>query len=208
MVAAKKTECPPDMGGKIQRIEDRSDKCYRDMALMKMPWNVAAWTALTDSIRQIEVSVPTQLYGSRHHINAAMNASMVAAQIYRLARQHGCEPTLDFSSLQWTPRLAAQARQAFEVAKGYLSFCTAFPYWHADKYAAELIDDSTVRFISQASPNRRRINAYQQGIRPRNSTSNDGASMETTPALRALFNRSLSVARQTSGHGVTFPGVK
>lgn len=204
MAAGRKSECQPDVVRKIQRIEDRSDKCYRELALLELPWNKAVWAALTDSIGLIERSVPSQLYGSRHHINAATNASFVAAQLYKFARQYGRDQTLNWASFAWSPRLSAQCKHAFQVAMGYNTFCTVFPYWHADKYAGELVDDYTVRFVSNASLLGRRINAYQQGIRPVTLKEDSVRGMETTPTLHQMFNRSVIKAQRTSRYGVMF----
>jgi len=205
MAAARQNECTPSVIRAIQRIEDRSDKCYRELALLGLPWNHAAWAALTDSIRIVEASVPTNLYGSRHHINAATNVSMIAAQIYKFARQHGRGESLQLASFTWTPRLASNAHHAFEVAKGYLTFCTVFPYWHANMYAGELINETTVRFMSYASLLGRRITAYQQGIRSPHFKGGGENGMDTTPVLRELFMRSLWDAQQIGKYGVHFP---
>src|SRR6266481_5097881 len=151
MSSALKRESTPEVAERIQRIEDRSDKCYRDLALLHMPWNLAAWASLTDSIRMVEATVPSELYGSRHHINVLTNASMIACQEYKFIRKYACGETLDFSSFQWNARLAIQARKTFEVVRGYSSFCATFPYWHENQIAGELIDKETVRFTSHAS---------------------------------------------------------
>ncbi len=200
----RKSDCPPDIVQRVQRIEDRSDKCYRELALLRLPWNAGAWAALTDSITVVEGSVPSRLRGSRHHLNIATNASFVAAQIYNFARQFGGDETLDWSSLAWSRRLALQCKHAFEVCAAYSTFCTVFPYWHANRYAGELVDDNTVRFVSNASSVGRRINAYQQGIRPKAFNDSRENEMETTPALHWLFARSLSTAQRTSKYGVRF----
>ena len=202
--AKSKVECPPDVVAKIQRIEDRGDKCYRELALLKLPWNLAVWAALTDSIMVVEGSVPPRLRGSRHHINTAVNASFVAAQFYKFARQYGDDEALDWSSLTWSQRLALQCRQAFEVCCSYSKFCAAFPYWHANKYAGEVVSDNTVRFVSKASPLGRRINAYQQGIRPNALSDTKESEMEMTSTLHRLFARSLGTAQRTSKYGVQF----
>lgn len=76
------------------------------LALLELPWNKAAWAALTDSIGLIERSVPPQFYGSRHHLNVATNASFVAAQLCKFARQYGREETLNWASLAWSHRLS------------------------------------------------------------------------------------------------------
>ncbi len=208
MTAKLKQDCPPEIVDKIDRIELHADKCYRSLDLLNLPWNIAAWASLTDAIRIVELSIPPNLYGSRHHNNAATNQSMVAALIYKFAREHAAPQTIDIlPHLRWTPRVAAQTRQAFEVGRGYLTFCISFPYWHRDKYAAELINDDLLRFVSNASINRRRINAYQQGIRPANFSGKDRA-METTPALRHLFTRALDSAVQISPSGVMFRDIR
>lgn len=204
MEPTRKTECTPEVVRKIQSIEDRSDKCYQELALLELPWNMAVWAALTDSIVVIEKSVPPHLYGSRHHINAVTNASFVAAQFYKLARQHGRKQTLNWNSLGWTPRLAAQCKHDFEIAMGYNTFCTVFPHWHADKYAVVLVYDNVARFVSQASPLGRRINAYQQGIRPTTLKNESEQGMQTGPTLQRLLARSLGSAKRISRHGVVF----
>ncbi len=106
MTAGRKSECQPDVVRKIQRIEDRSDECYKALAFLELPWNKAVWAALTDFIGLIERSVPPQLYGSRHHLNAATNARFVTAQLYKFARQYGREQTLHWASLAWSHRLS------------------------------------------------------------------------------------------------------
>jgi hypothetical protein len=209
MTAMLKRDCPPEIIRKIDRIETRADKCYRNLALLRLPWNVAAWVALTDAIRIIELNIPPHLYGSRHHINATTNQSMVAAQIYKFVRKYAAPQAIDIvPDLHWTPRIAAQARQAFEISRGYLTFCIAFPYWHADKYAGELVDDSVVRFVSYASTTGRRITAYQQGIRPRNFGATSGSTVDATPVLQRLFSQASNAAVQISPSGVTFPDIR
>lgn len=208
MPPAVKTESAPEVVERIQRIEDRSDKCYKELSLLELPWNLAAWAALTDAIRMVEVTVPPNLYGSRHHINVVTNASMTACQVYKFTRQHACAEIVDFSRFQWNLRTAIQARQAFEVANGYASFCVTFPYWHENQIAAELSDERTVRFVSGASSIARRIRAYQQGIRPRGYVGDDENTMENTPTLQSLFDRSLRAAQQNSTYGVYFPNLR
>ena len=209
MTAKLKRDCPPEIIRKIDRIETRADKRYHNLALLRLPWNIAAWVALTDAIRIVELNIPPHLYGSRHHSNGATNQSMIAARTYKFVQKYAAPQAIDIvPRLHWTPRIAAQARQAFEISRGYLTFCTAFPYWHAGKYPGELIDDSVVRFVSCASITGRRITAYQQGIRPRTFREIGGSTIDATPALQRLFSQALNAAVQISSSGVTFPDVR
>jgi hypothetical protein len=204
-----KKDCDPDVVRKVGRSEDRSDKCFRNIDLLKRPWNVAVWASLTESIRVVETAVPPSLYGSRHHINAATNMSRGAALLYRLARNHGRRETLNVDTFSWNARIAIEARQAIDVARQYDAFCTTFPYWHADMYAGEVVREHVVRFVSNATPLGKRIHAYQQGIRPTASQPDKPKTgLDMTPELLRLFRRSLDGAQQVSKHGVRFPHLR
>ncbi len=205
MTALRKNESSREVIRAIDRIEILSDKCYRELSLLRRPWPLAAWAILTESIRVVETSIPATLYASRNHINAATNMSMLAALFYKFARRYGRSGPFDASKFIWSSRLAEDLRLAVDLSKGYQTFCTVFPYWHQDMYAGELINDSIVRFASNESPTGRRINAYRQGIRPRAMSESPSTAMETTPELRRLFDRSLNAAIKVSRHGVVFP---
>jgi hypothetical protein len=203
MTAVRKTQSPAHVVKAIDRIELLADKYYRRQPLLNRSWSLASWAILTESIRVVETSIPAWLYGSRSHINAATNMSMIAALLCKSAMRLDKNELFDASKFLWTTRLADELRSAFGLSRRYLSFCTAFPYWHADLYAAELINDDVVRFFLGASTIGRRFNAYLQGIRPHGASNEAG--MPTSPELRNLFNRALSAAIKVSKKGVVFP---
>jgi hypothetical protein len=208
MAALRKRESSGEVIRAIDRIELIADKSYRNLDLLKLPWNIAAWVILTGAIRTVELSVPSELYGSRHHSNAATNQSMVAALIYKLSRKYAMPEAIDLvPHMNWTPRIADWARQAFEIGRGYLTFCSTFPYWHANRYAAELIDENVVRFASFASETARRITAYQQGIRPPGSMGAKPTTIETTLDIHRLQAQALRTVVQVTQLGVRFPEV-
>jgi hypothetical protein len=207
MAVCIKRDHQPEIVKTIQRIEDRADKCFKNLALFELPWSTAAWAALTDAIRIIEVSIPDDQYGSRNHSNAATSMSMTAALIYRFVRQLCLPDIVRPAKFEWKPRIASQARLAFEQARGYSTFCLVFPYWHAHKYAGELVDDSTVKFVSNASIIGRRINAYQQGIRPKNFGVVGLGTIKPTVELQSLNNRAMKTALRVSENGVSFSDV-
>jgi hypothetical protein len=206
MEALRKCESSRKIIRAIDRIELIADKCYRNLDLLKLPWNTAAWAILTGAIRTVERSVPPALYGSRHHLNAATNQSMVAALIYKLARRYAKPEIIDIASyMHWTPRINTSARQAWEVGRGYLTFCLTFPAWHTNRYAAELIDENVLRFVSFASETGRRITAYQQGIHPHSSAGSSPRLIGPTPNLQRLQSHALGMAVQVTRNGVRFP---
>jgi hypothetical protein len=208
MTALRKSESSREVIRTIDRIEILSDKSFMDLSLLRGPWPLAAWAILTESIRVVETSVPAELYASRNHINAATNMSMLAALFYRFARRYGMRGPFDASKFIWSSRLAEDLRLAMELSKGYQTFCTVFPYWHQDMYAGELVNNSVVRFVSSESLTGRRINAYRQGIRPRDISEPTSTAIQTTPELRRLFDRSLNGAIKVSQHGVVFPDLR
>ena len=204
MPPLKKNESPNDVVQAIDRLETRSDKCYRTLSLLARGRCVATWTILTEAIRLVEMSVPTAMYGSRNQLNTLTNASMMAALLYKFTRQYCRTEPFQVNHLSWTPRIEAEAKHAFEVVRGYLTFCTVFPYWHANMYAGEITEENTVRFVSQASPLGRRINAYRQGLRPSGHPQEKQTGMQTTPSMQRHFARSLGAAKRTSQRGVMF----
>src|ERR1019366_3643711 len=152
-----KCESSPDVVRKIQRIEDRADKCYQELMLLQLNWNFAAWLGLSEAVRVVEKSVPTTLYPTRTQVSAVLNSSRVAAQLYQFACRYAVREVLSPDRFAWTSRDAHNASEAFRVAFQYADLCSIFPAWHAGRYAAELLGDCRVRFSSNASPLGRRI---------------------------------------------------
>jgi len=109
MIAAIKAESSPDTVRRVQRLEDRSDKCYREIALLRSPWNLAVRRALTETIRVVETSVPAAFYATETQVNVVLNASRVAAQLYSFARNYGNRENLISDAFEWGPRVAIQA---------------------------------------------------------------------------------------------------
>lgn len=208
MTALRKSQSSREVIRAIDRIELLADKCHRGLSLLSRPWPFAAWAILTESIRVVETSVPVEMYASINHINAATNMSMLAALLYKAARQYGGKGSFDAGKFICSPRVAEELRLAVEASKRYLSFCTVFPYWHADMYAGELVSNHIVRFSSEASFVGRRINAYRQGIRPNATSGTTNSAMQTTATLRSLFDHSVSAAVKASKEGVSFPNLR
>jgi hypothetical protein len=190
--------------GSIQRIEDQSDKYFRQITLLSNEWNFATWIGLTEITRMIESTVPPNSFGSQSHIFSTVSASYIAVQLCLGARKHGRRRLLDPSSFYWSSRVAMQAKEAFLAARAYSVLCMIFPYWHHNRIAAELLDSDSVRFHSQASFIGRRVSAYLKGIRPNSVGIPKTAALAANPELQNLFDRSLQSARQISKHGVRF----
>jgi hypothetical protein len=205
MVAKIKRETSPEDIRRITRIELLSDKCYRSLALLRRPSNAAVWAALTECIRQFQDAIPDNLYGTRHHINAVTNFSLAATQFCEFVKKYGRKDEIAPTLFDWNPRIASEAVNAIAVARGYADFCGVFPYWHAQMYAAEVVDECTIRFVSNASPLGRRVTAYHQGIRPRGSKPYiQNTALELTPTLQRLFARSYSTATVVGRLAVKF----
>jgi hypothetical protein len=47
MAALRKDETSGEVIRALDRIELIADKCYRNLDLLKLPWNIAAWAILT-----------------------------------------------------------------------------------------------------------------------------------------------------------------
>lgn len=58
--ALRKSEALRSVVKAIELLEIRADKCYRDLSLLGLPWNLAAWAAMTEWIRVVEKSTPSK----------------------------------------------------------------------------------------------------------------------------------------------------
>lgn len=158
-------DAPREVVEAIKAVERRADDCYKTLALLSLPANLAIWGLLTEGIRLIEGAMAT--HGDNcHDLDASLiNVGRGVATAIKWVLAHGRPPS-NLASLRWTPEFARKAEQAVQTALQYAAFETAFPMWHKSRYAAQLISPHIVRFSSLSSARERQVSAYRKGFRP------------------------------------------
>ena len=70
-----KSAAPPSFVAAVQQIEDQADDCYRDLALLRLPVNLASWPVLTIIIHKTECVIAERGMWTPAHAAALMNLS-------------------------------------------------------------------------------------------------------------------------------------
>src|SRR5260370_28303612 len=205
MTPKTKAESPPEIVATLKALEDQTDTCYQSLRLLRRGWNFATWLSLTECIRRIESLIAPTQYGTGLHQAALVNLGKAAAQMCNFPHLYSKQTLVSPSAFRWTLRNADECAEAFEVAYQYAMCCVDFPGWHANVYAAELLNATTIRFHSGTTELGRRVLAYQKGIRPASFVSEKADRPEIgSPYLNELISKILQASSKRGLYGVKF----
>ena len=162
----RKNEATEDLRKAVQAVEDRADRCYENLQLLKYPANVARWALLTAMAQDLETR--RQRYGSdsgQHNIGIATFDHCTAG--FKFIFKHGRLPSKLAANYSWVGALPTDATKAFSVSLQYMDFENLFPVWHRYQEEVELLPSGRVRFhIFGDSSRQRQVIAFQQRTRP------------------------------------------
>jgi len=182
----------------IDNIEFRADECYKPLASLQLPANLAAWAFLTGAVRMVEQEI-TQSGDNSQQLSATLrNLSLFVPIAINWALKHG-PPVSQSTDLRWTPYLDATATRALQVASEYSHFVVAFPMWHRNRYSAQLVSPDVVRFTAPGSQRHRQVSAHLKGFRPKDGafTAVRAVRPKMPEVTEALFALSLQGALAT-----------
>jgi hypothetical protein len=193
-----KQDAPPEFVDALGQIEDRADGCFGSLALLRVHSNVAAWALLVGGIRMVEREIADRGDNTAELSATLLNVSRFVPVAMKWASNHG-KALSKLATRRWTPELAAKAEEALSVAHEYSGFEACLPMWHKDRYLAELVSPTLVRFTAPGTARHRQVSAYQKGFRPK-----EGAfkrqrpeKVDQTPSVQALFAAVLQASRKT-----------
>jgi len=182
-----------DVIAAVQKIEDAADQCFRPLALLKLPANVAIWSLLTSLI--VELTEP-QLSASTNHefTNSISNASRAIGTAINWVSNYG-RPSSRLVNPRWNPATRKAALFAFLEAHNYGAFQNCLPMWHKYRFAVTVVNPKLAVFQMHGEGVRdRQIAAYLKGHRPRTGTNATWNGIPQTPETSALFEDVLNHA--------------
>jgi hypothetical protein len=193
-----KKDAPQELLEALRRIEERADGCFGSLALLRVHSNVAVWAVLGGGINMVEHEIEQRTGDYTADLTAALlNVSRLARLALRWANKHG-KPPSPLAALRWTPSLATKVGEALNVAHSYGGFETCFPMWHKNRYLADLLSPTLVRFTAPGTARDRQVSAFQKGFRPTQGSFKRERPQkdDQTPRVRALFAEAVGTARK------------
>lgn len=200
-----KSEAPRALVALVDRIEAVADANVEQFSLRRFPSNVGTWALLAHGINRIEEAHSAYGANSGH-----FNASLInVGRILPTAIKWIASSAKSSSSLRkrrWTPGIARAAADTFELAREYEGFQTCMPMWHSDRYFAEVISGSVVRFTAPALGKQRQVSAFLKGLRPLTGEwkAPQRISHEQTQEIRANFQIVFDQARKRGPYGFSY----
>jgi hypothetical protein len=193
-----KRDAPTEVVEAIRRIEERADGCFSLLALLELHSNVAVWALLVGGIRMLEQEIAHRGDNTADLSATLQNVSRFVPVAMKWTTKHGKPPSA-LATRRWTPGLAAKVEQALNVAYQYSGFETCLPMWHKNRYLAELLCSSLVRFTAPGSARNRQVSAYQKGFRPKEGSFKRERTqkVDQPPPVKALFAAVLRASRKT-----------
>jgi hypothetical protein len=153
----------------VQAVEDRADKCYEVLGLLKRPANEARWALLTAMALQLEDWQQRFGANSPPHRIRMVNLDRCTCG-FKFISEHGKPVSRLVQKYTWHGSLVMEANQALQVTEQYSHFLSAFPMWHKNHDQVDVQPDGRVRFyIPKDSSRQRQVIAFQQGFRARGS---------------------------------------
>lgn len=160
-----KKDAPADVVEALRHIEAQADECWRTLALISYPANIAIWALLAAAINEVEREQAARGSNTDHFSPMLKNLGLALPIAIRWVGTHGRR----VASLRtdWTHELASAAEEAVAAARAYSHFEVAFQAFHKDRYAAEVVTPTLARFTTPGAEQDRQVSAYQKGLRPR-----------------------------------------
>ena len=182
-----------DVIAAVQKIEDAADQCFRPLALLRLPANVAIWSLLTSLI--VELTEPHLNAPTNHEFtNSIFNASLAIGTAINWVSNHG-RPSSRLVNPRWTPATRQAALKAFLEAHHYGPFRNCLPMWHKHRYAVTVVNPGLAIFEMHGEGVRdRQVSAYLKGHRPRTESNATWGGILQNPETSALFENVLNNA--------------
>lgn len=198
-MAYLKTDAPADVVETLRQLEAQADECWRALQIRYYPSNIAMWALLTGGIRAVEREQAAPRGSNTLHFDAMLgNLSRLLAVAVKWAIRHG-QPVSGPLSKRWTGELSAAVDQAISVAADYSHFEVCFQGFYKDRYAADVLAPSLIRFTVPGVERDRQVSAYQKGMRPREGrfAGQRAAQPPQAPRAAEAFEQVLRGCRQT-----------
>jgi hypothetical protein len=160
-----KSEAPPELIAAIDRIETQADQCFRSLALLQRPWNIAGWAGMVAASGYIERRIEELPEGHPIVDAVLINLGVSITVAIGWMKKHG-KRFSKAAKRRWTPPLGLDSATAVGVAHQYMTFMTCLPMWHKDRYLAQLLSPSEVRFTVAGGTRGKQTSAYQKSFRP------------------------------------------
>jgi hypothetical protein len=200
---ALKCDATVDVKAAVQRIEDAADLCYKPLALLRLPANVAIWSLLTCLI--VELTEKNQNGPTNHEFtNSISNASRAIATAIDWVLQYGRSPSRVVNP-QWTPSTRAAALAALREAHQYETFRSCLPMWHKHLFAVTVVNPTLAVFQMHGDgPRQRQVAAYLKGHRPPTTTGAPWFGLPQTPESLALYDGVLNHATNRKNGSLSY----
>jgi hypothetical protein len=193
-----KNDASPELKNAVQVVEDRADKCYELLRLLRRPANEARWALLTAMALQLEMW--QQQFGARsRNLKIRMINLDRCTCGFKFISEHGKPVSRLVQKYTWHGSLVLEASHALQVTEQYTHFLSAFPLWHKNHDQVDVQPDGRVRFyIPRDSSRQRQVIAFQQGFLPAGSEvalPYSGYSKAESPEAMRLLNQMWQEAR-------------
>jgi hypothetical protein len=201
-----KSEAPPEIVELVDRIERTADSYVSQTSLARFPSNVGIWALLAGGINRIEEA--HLAYGpNSDHFNASLiNIGRILPTAIKWTAS-SAKPSSSLKKRQWTPGIARATADTFQLATEYEGFQTCMPLWHSDRYLAEPVSKTIVRFIAPAFGRQRQVSAFLKGLRPLTGKwkASPRLNHDQTQETRENFQDVFDHARKRSLYAFTYP---
>jgi len=184
-------DASPELKSAVKAVEDRADKCYELLRLLKRPANEAKWALLTAMALQLEEWQQRFGANSPQHRIRMLNLDRCTCG-FKFISEHGRPISRLVQKYTWHGSLALDANYALQVTEQYSHFLSAFPMWYKNHDQVDVQPDGRVRFyIPRDSPGQRQVIAFLQGFRAKGSEiagpySGGPRKAESSEAMRLL----------------------
>lgn len=195
-----KNEAPSEVLETLRQAEAQADECWRPLQILQNPSNVAVWALLAGGIGIVEREQAARGSDTPHFDAMLGNLSRLLAIAVKWGIRHG-QPLAAPLVTRWTPALSAAVDQALPVATQYSHFEVCFQGFHKNRYAAEALTPTTLRFTVPGGERDRQVSAYQKGLRPREGrfAGRRAAQRPQEPRVAQGFEQVLSGCGQRTG---------
>jgi len=159
----------PELRKAVQDVEDRADKCYEPLRLLKRPANEARWALLT--AMALELELRQQKFGANSPFHKIAMVTLDRCTCgFKFISEHAKAVSRLVEKYTWHGSLIQDASDALHVTEQYQHFLHVFPLWHKNHEPVDVQPDGRIRFfMPRDSPRQRQVIAFQQSYRPKGS---------------------------------------
>src|ERR1700685_1606130 len=154
-------EASVELKGAVQVVENRADKCYELLRLLKRPANEARWSLLTAIALELEVR--QQKFGANRPLHKIAMVTLDRCTCgFKFITEHGKLASRLVQKYTWHGSLIQEASHALQVSEQYMHFLGVFPLWHKNHEGVDrslpsnkAIDLKIAKLIRRPTPGRR-----------------------------------------------------